>query len=66
MGRVDLELEHRTPAERELARRLRSIARTVAAAGLPAVYRPAAFALLLERELGDDEPEVGGDVQVAA
>lgn len=60
----ELALERRTPAERALARRVRSVARIVAAAGLPADYRPAAFAALLGREL--DEPELDGDVQAAA
>lgn len=63
MDRVDLELERRTPAERELARRVRSVARIVAAAGLPAAYRPAAFALLLAAELGELEDR---DVPAAA
>lgn len=64
MDRVDLELEHRTAAERALARRVRKVARIVAAAGLPAVYRPAAFDRLLELELLDDELE--DDVPAAA
>jgi hypothetical protein len=64
MSRVDLDLEHRTPAELALARRVRQVARIVAAAGLPAVYRPTAFALLLDREL--DELDGDGDVQAAA
>jgi len=61
----ELALERRTPAERALARRVRSVARIVAAAGLPAEYRPAAFDRLLAAELVD-EPELPGDVQAAA
>jgi hypothetical protein len=47
----DRELESLTPLERAIARRARQAARIVAAAGLPAEYRAAAYARVLELEL---------------
>lgn len=47
------ELEPLSPLERAIARRARQAARIVAAAGLPAEYRPAAYAAVLELELED-------------
>lgn len=57
-----VDLEPLTPLERAIARRARQAARIVAAAGLPAEYRPAAYARVLELEL----PLDGDGVQAAA
>lgn len=65
MAHVDVELEPLPLAERVVARRVRRAARIVAAAGLPAVYRPAAFAAVLDLEL-DELLGDGDDVQAAA
>jgi hypothetical protein len=65
MANRDVELERLTPAQRVVARRLRRAAAIVAAAGLPARYRPAAFARVVELELDGDDDDAGdntGDV----
>jgi hypothetical protein len=71
MAHRDVELERLTPAQRAIARRLRRVAAIVAAAGLPAEYRPAAFRALAGAELAeleddDDAASSAGAVPLAA
>lgn len=61
MAHRDVELERLTPAQRAIARRLRRIAAIVAAAGLPAEYRPGAFRALAGANLAELEDEETGE-----
>lgn len=66
MAHRDVELERLTPAQRAIARRLRRVAAIVAAAGLPAEYRPGAFRALAGANLAELEDEETGESDAGA